>query len=70
MWKRLPHRDRGGKDNHVHISGPTLVESSYSQVQMDNARDLSGHNGQHDYRARPSASRQDTDESVLPPLEL
>jgi hypothetical protein len=75
MWKRLPLRDRG-KENHVQISAPTLVESSYDQSQLDHAADIGGppyddgYSHGYDQHTRPSNSRQNTDQSVLPPLEL
>jgi hypothetical protein len=70
MWKRLPLRDRG-KENHVQISAPTLVDSSYDPGQLEHAADIRGP-AYEDYEptARPPTSRQNTDQSVLPPIEL
>jgi hypothetical protein len=74
MWKRLPLRDRG-KENHVHISGPTLVNSTYDHEQLDHAADIGGppydsYDDGYDHQARPPVSRQNTDQSTLAPLDL
>jgi hypothetical protein len=78
MWKRLPLRDRGnkGKQNQIQIGSPTLLESSYDELQLDRAQDLSPIeepqlSPYYNADIRPSRARQDVENQLkLPTMNL